>query len=108
MGRAAGRTAPATTPTFKRTEEIVTLESAITMQIANAVIAEVRERLDDAPARISPRYLTYEQAGEYVGKTAAAMRIMVSRKEIPAIHAGPRTVRIDKQDLDSWAARRRY
>lgn len=87
------------------------LEQALGERIANRVVAEVRRQMPDMIAnavQVPPRYLTAQQAGDYIGKSADAVRMMVSRKEIPGIHPGPRTLRIDRNDIDTWASRRRY
>ena len=51
-------------------------------------------------AKIAPRYLTIEQAAEYLGATPSGVRAMLRSKLFPIRKLGAR-VRIDKQDIDT-------
>jgi hypothetical protein len=63
--------------------------------VSNAVVAKM-----PAP-RIAPRYMDYEQAGEYVGVSAEAIRAYVRLGYFPVIRKkGKRW--IDKEDLDRF------
>lgn len=54
---------------------------------------------DTAP--IPPRYLSYSQAGQYLGGlTPDAVRMMCARGLVPFIKQGSRTF-IDRRDLDA-------
>jgi excisionase family DNA binding protein len=51
--------------------------------------------------------LNYEQAADYVGVTVGALRALVSRRRVPHVRIGPRSVVFDRAELDAWIAARR-
>ena len=72
------------------------LQSAIDA-IRQQVVAEMKMQTPvSAPQR---RLLTAAQAGEYLGRSEAAVRQMIFKKQIPVVRDG-RNVRIDVRDLD--------
>jgi hypothetical protein len=63
--------------------------------VSNAVMAKM------PGPRIAPRYMDYEQAGEYIGVSAEAIRAYVRLGYFPVIRKkGKRW--IDKEDLDRF------
>ena len=50
---------------------------------------------------ITPRLLSVEQAGQYLGRTPGAIRQLIYRGYFPAVKAG-RRVQIDRYDLDKF------
>ena len=63
--------------------------------VSNAVIAKM------PGPRIAPRYMDYEQAGEYIGVSAEAIRAYMRLAYFPVIRKkGKRW--IDKEDLDRF------
>ena len=72
------------------------LQSAIDA-IRQQVVKEMAAQSPvSAPQR---RLLTAAQAGEYLGRSEAAVRQMIFKKQIPVVRDG-RNVRIDVRDLD--------
>jgi len=63
--------------------------------VSNAVIAKM------PGPRIAPRYMDYEQAGEYIGVSAEAIRAYVRLGYFPVIRKNGRRW-IDKEDLDRF------
>lgn len=62
------------------------------------ILAEMKTQVPAAaPQR---RLLTAAQAGEYMGKTEAAIRMMTYKRTLPCIRDG-RSVRYDIRDLDA-------
>src|ERR1039457_2863095 len=54
--------------------------------------------------RIAPRYMDYEQAGQYIGGSAEAIRAYIRQGYFPVIRKnGKRWV--DKEDLDRFMAK---
>ena len=66
---------------------------AIRQQVVKEMAAQSPKA---APTR---RLLTAAQAGEYLGRSEAAVRQMIFKKQIPVVRDG-RNVRIDVRDLD--------
>jgi hypothetical protein len=63
--------------------------------ISDAIIAKM------PGPRIAPRYMDYEQAGEYIGVSAEAIRAYIRQGYFPVIRKnGKRWV--DKEDLDRF------
>jgi excisionase family DNA binding protein len=52
---------------------------------------------------IQPRYLTVQQAAEYVGRSKKSFEYLMSKKMFPVIRRD-RLVLIDKNDLDRFMA----
>lgn len=77
--------------------EILLMHSTIAA-IRQQVIAEMKtQRPSAAPAR---RLLTAKQAGDYLGRSEAAIRQMVYKKQITVVRFD-RNVRFDIRDLDA-------
>jgi excisionase family DNA binding protein len=68
---------------------------AIRVQILAELSA--KETKAAAPTR---RLLTAAQAGEYLGKTEPAIRMMTYKRQLPCVRDG-RSVRYDIRDLDA-------
>jgi excisionase family DNA binding protein len=74
-------------------------------QMMVAAIDAVRQRVVKEMAAQSPkaapqrRLLTAKEAGVYLGRSEAAVRQMIFKKQIPVVRDG-RNVRIDVRDLD--------
>jgi excisionase family DNA binding protein len=72
------------------------LQSAIDA-IRQQVVAEMKMQAPvPAPQR---RLLTAKEAGVYLGRSEAAIRQMIHKKQLPVVRDG-RNVRIDVRDLD--------
>jgi excisionase family DNA binding protein len=79
-----------------------TAEQMMTATIAAIraqVIAEMQAQ-QRPKAATQRRLLTCAEAGEYMGKTEAAIRQMVHKKQLPVFRDG-RSVRIDVRVLDA-------
>lgn len=63
-------------------------------------------RSDDDARRVS-RLLTYAQAAERLGISEAAFRKRVWAGKIPRVRLGPRTCRIDEDELEEYIERGR-
>ena len=63
--------------------------------VSNAVIAKM------PGPRIAPRYVDYEQAGEYIGVSAEAILAYVRLNYFPVIRKNGKRW-IDKEDLDRF------
>ena len=62
------------------------------------VLAEMKTQ---APAPVPQRrLLTAAQAGEYLGRSEAAIRMMTYKRQLPCVRDG-RSVRYDIRDLDA-------
>jgi len=68
--------------------------------IADAVACRLQGKLN-AQQSTARRLLNVEEAAEYVGYTPAAVRHMVTKRQLPCVRNG-RTVRFDVADLDRW------
>jgi excisionase family DNA binding protein len=70
-----------------------------TEALAAAVAAKLPSTISGS--RIAPRYLSYDQAGEYIGVSAEAVRAYVRGGYFPVtIKGGKRW--IDKEDIDRF------
>jgi excisionase family DNA binding protein len=65
---------------------------------ANVLLARLPK-----PNLIQPRYLTVQQAAEYVGRSKKSFEYLMSKKMFPVIRRD-RLVLIDKNDLDRFMA----
>lgn len=79
---------------------ITTLATQLVQQITVAVQGDLQARAATL-GRLEPRLLTAEQAGEYIGRSAQAVRHLIFQRDIPVVRTG-RCVRIDRRDLDKW------
>jgi hypothetical protein len=68
----------------------------------DAIRAQVLAELSAKETKAAPtrRLLTAAQAGEYIGKTEAAIRMMTYKRQLPVVRDG-RSVRYDVRDLDA-------
>jgi len=73
---------------------------AFAREMAPAVAELLREHLTPC---IAPRYMSYEQAAEYLNTTPDAVRGMARAKEFPVRKIGAR-VFIDLRDIDKVMA----
>ena len=48
------------------------------------------------------RRVRYKAAAEHTGLPEGTLRALVSRKKIPHIRVGPRSVLLDLDQLDAW------
>jgi excisionase family DNA binding protein len=72
------------------------------MQVAiDAVRQQVMKEMTAQQPKAAPqrRLLTAKEAGVYLGRSEAAVRQMIFKKQIPVVRDG-RNVRIDVRDLD--------
>jgi excisionase family DNA binding protein len=56
------------------------------------------------PNVIQPRYLTVQQAAEYIGHSKKSFEYLMSKALFPVIRHD-RLVLIDREDLDKWMTR---
>lgn len=68
--------------------------------IATAVLAKIKPLLD-AGAQVKARLMTIEQAAVYLGRTATAVRCLITKDAFPSVKADGR-VMLDVRDLDRW------
>lgn len=68
----------------------------------DAIRAQVLAELSAKETKAAPtrRLLTAAQAGEYIGKTEPAIRMMTYKRKLPVVRDG-RSVRYDIRDLDA-------
>lgn len=66
--------------------------------------AATEQYLASRPTKITPRYLTVKQAGEYMGTTAKVVYHMIYRKQLVPIYVSKRSIRIDKEQIDAMMA----
>jgi len=80
--------------------------------LADAVAGRVANRMNalSRPAEKSgPRLLTYAQAGERIGRTSEAIKQMVKRKELKAVHPqGGQRAFIYERDLEDYIESGRF
>lgn len=50
------------------------------------------------------RYLTYQEAADFIRVPIGSLRAMVHAKKIPHVRIGPRTVTFELADLEKWLA----
>ena len=65
------------------------------------MISRIEVPDDSPPATL----LTYTEAGKALRVSARTVWGLVDRGELPAVHVGPRSVRIDPRDLTAFIAR---
>ena len=53
-------------------------------------------------------WLTIKEAAAHIKRSEKEVYELVSSGEIPSYRAGPRSIRIDKADLDSWVKTNRW
>ena len=58
------------------------------------------------PNVIQPRYLTVQQAADYIGRSKKSFEYLMSKKMFPVIRRD-RLVLVDKNDLDAFMARQK-
>ncbi len=63
--------------------------------VSSAVVAKM------PASRVAPRYMDYQQAGEYIGVSAEAIRAYGRQGYFPVIHKNGKRW-IDKDDLDQF------
>jgi excisionase family DNA binding protein len=68
---------------------------------ADALVARLPK-----PNVIQPRYLTVQQAADYIGRSKKSFEYLMGKKMFPVIRRD-RLVLIDKQDLDAFMARQK-
>jgi len=76
-------------------------DKAFVQELAKQLVPEIREMLADSekPVTIAPRYMTFEQAAQYLGTTEAAIRGMARTKAFPIIKRAGRN-HVDVKELD--------
>lgn len=77
--------------------------SAFARSFADRCAESVLARLP-RPTVIQPRYLTVQQAADYIGHSKKSFQYLMSKKMFPVIRRD-RLVLIDKNDLDAFMAR---
>jgi excisionase family DNA binding protein len=73
-------------------------------QIIQVFAETIRAQVLDETRKIEepfprPRLMTAAQAGAYLGRSEAAVRQLIAKRQLPVVRFG-RNVRIDVQDLD--------
>lgn len=76
------------------------LMQAAVAAIRQQVLAEMQAQQQTRAAAPQRRLLTAAQAGEYYGRSEAAIRQMIHKKQLPVVRDG-RSVRIDIRVLDA-------
>jgi excisionase family DNA binding protein len=71
--------------------------AAVRAQVLAELTAQQKQAKSIAPQR---RLLTAAEAGGYLGRSEAAIRQMIHKKQLPVVRDG-RNVRIDVFDLDA-------
>lgn len=56
---------------------------------------------------MTTRYLTYQEAADFIRVPIGSLRAMVHAKKIPHVRIGPRTVTFELADLEKWLAKRK-
>jgi len=74
------------------------LPNALIETLAQRVAAIVLERLEGTSNR---RWLTVDQAADYLGRTPEAIRGLVKRGELTAYKPDGR-LQLDREELDAW------
>ena len=74
------------------------LPNALIETLAQRVAAIVLERLEATSSR---RWLTVDQAADYIGRTPEAIRGLVKRGELTAYKPDGR-LQLDRVELDRW------
>ena len=68
---------------------------------ADAIAERVCRRLVAVMQQNKSRLLDVEAAAEYIGRSPAALRHLISRGKIPCVRRDGR-VQLDRKDLDNW------
>jgi len=74
------------------------LPTALIETLAQRVAAIVLERLEDTSSR---RWLTVDQAADYLGRSQEAVRGLVKRRELTGYKPDGR-LQLDREELDRW------
>jgi excisionase family DNA binding protein len=74
------------------------LPNALIETLAQRVAAIVSERLEDTTNR---RWLTVDQAADYIGRSPDAIRGLVKRGELTGYKPDGR-LQLDREELDRW------
>jgi excisionase family DNA binding protein len=74
------------------------LPNALIETLAQRVAAIVLERLDDTSKQ---RWLTVDQAADYLGRTPEAIRGLVKRGELTGYRPDGR-LQLDREQIDRW------
>ncbi len=74
-------------------------------QLAATLLPKLAESGDRA--KVLPRLFSVKDAARYIGRSENALRILIHRKEVPAIHGGSR-VHLDRRDLDHWIDKNKF
>lgn len=74
------------------------LPNALIETLAQRIAAIVLERLEDTSNR---RWLTVDQAADYIGRTPEAIRGLVKRRELTGYKPDGR-LQLDRTELDRW------
>ena len=74
------------------------LPNSLIEALAQRVAAIVVERVEDTS---NQRWLTVEQAADYIGRSSDAIRGLVKRRELTGYKPDGR-LQLDRQELDSW------
>jgi excisionase family DNA binding protein len=70
--------------------------------LAEAIAAKIRLELHgDEKPKLTPRYLTYETAGQFMDMPAETVRSLVKQGRLPASKDGG-IVRISVEDIDAY------
>jgi excisionase family DNA binding protein len=76
----------------------VELPNALIETLAQRVAAIVLERLEDTSNR---RWLTVDQASDYIGRSPEAIRGLVKRRQLTGYKPDGR-LQLDRTELDQW------
>ena len=79
--------------------------SAFVEEFAQKCVKVLLARLP-RPNVIQPRYLTVQQAADYIGRSKKSFEYLMSKKMFPVIRRD-RLVLVDKNDLDAFMARQK-
>jgi excisionase family DNA binding protein len=74
------------------------LPNALIETLAQRVAAIVVERLEDTSNR---RWITVDQAADYIGRSPEAIRGLVKRRELTGYKPDGR-LQLDREELDGW------
>jgi excisionase family DNA binding protein len=89
---------PASDQMAKMLELVERMDKRLEQMAAEQTV--MRQEIVNRPA-IKPRLLEVPDAAAYIGRTLDAVKMMVHRRELPAVKHG-RRVHLDRQDLDAW------
>jgi excisionase family DNA binding protein len=68
--------------------------------LAEKVAARLRGQVA-GPAAVTPRLLTVEEAGRYLGRSKESVQHLVAGGKVPTVRSD-RRVFLDVRDLDAW------